>query len=58
MDDTDRNLEDYDGEAYDDELEEDAELFEDELEGLDNPEDEPGSEYLLTVTGDSASYTR
>lgn len=45
MDDTDRNLEDYDGDAYD-ELEEDAELFEDELEGLDNLEDEPGSEYL------------
>lgn len=45
MDDTDRNLEDYDGDADSDELEEDAE-FEDELEGLDNLEDEPGSEYL------------
>jgi len=47
MDDTTRNLEDYDGDAYDDGLlEEDSELFEDELEELDNLEDEPGSEYL------------
>ncbi|CAA9576664.1 MAG: hypothetical protein AVDCRST_MAG86-2337 [uncultured Truepera sp.] len=46
MDDTNRNLEDFDGDAYDDELLEDSELFEDELEQLDSLDDEPGSEGL------------
>ncbi len=45
MDDTNRNLEDFDGDAYDDELLEDSE-FEDELEQLDSLDDEPGSEGL------------
>lgn len=47
MDDTDRNYEDADSDEYLDDglLEEDAE-FEDELEGLDDLEDEPGAEYL------------
>lgn len=45
MDDTNRNPEDFDGDAYDDELLEDSE-FEDELEQLDSLDDEPGSEGL------------
>ncbi len=42
MDDTTRNLEDFDGYAYDDELlEEDTELYKDELEQLDRLDEEP-----------------
>ncbi len=42
MDDTTRNLEDFDGDAYDDELlEEDTELYKDELEQLDRLDEEP-----------------
>lgn len=42
MDDTDRKVEDFDGDAYDDELlEEDTELYQDELEQLDRLDDEP-----------------
>ncbi len=41
MDDTPRNLE-FDGDAYDDELlEEDTELYKDELEQLDLLDEEP-----------------
>ena len=42
MDDTTRNLEDFDGDAYDDELlEEDTELYKDELEQLDLLDEDP-----------------
>ena len=42
MDDTKRNIEDVDGDAYEGELlEEDTELYQDELEQLDRLDDEP-----------------
>ncbi len=42
MDDTKPNTEDFDGDAYGDELlEEDTELYQDELEQLDRLDDEP-----------------
>ena len=42
MDDTKRSTEDFDGDAYEGELlEEDTELYEDELKQLDRLDDEP-----------------
>ncbi len=42
MDDTNPNTEDFDGDAYEGELlEEDTELYQDELEQLDRLDDEP-----------------